>query len=157
MCFCILAKMIFMKYLFIQLFLLTTILSCEKDYEKVDPEMWQIHQCQQNNNFTPDIIQTLLIGEWNWYQMICAETSIADMEFKKGLKVEFKDDSTFQIFNYGELLNSGDWEIKVSDKSIELLTIPKVYEFSGNFSMCPNKFLFNNTGLDGCANFFKRK
>ena len=138
------------------LMFLISLCSCRQETEVIDPDLLQIHNCSKIGNQTPGTLSPRLIGKWNWNKRICLNNMVPDLYGNTGLTVEFQSDSTFTVYENNDLLKSGTWKIATGLNSIEIDTEPFIGELLGDFSMCDDKFVCNNIGLDKCANFFER-
>jgi len=132
------------------------IFSCNKNPPINQREIWDCHQ-----EITWDSLKTknTLIGKWEWEYISCYwnPEDANDSRFK-GLTIEFKSDSTLDVKESGQIIQTSIW--KVVNGGVDLFAIdvePTVIQLYGRILFCEERVEFNHSYIDGCDNYFKRK
>ena len=144
--------------LFIMLFVISFfLLACNKDKKPPvsQQEMWDCH-----NEMNWDSVKTKnsLLGEWEWEYIYCYwYPEEANYDEYKGLVIEFKPDNTLHVKENGQITQTSKWKVVKSGSLFNIDVEPRVSHLYGMILFCDDRVEFNNSYIDGCDNYFKRK
>lgn len=134
------------------------VLSCNKEENPPvsQGDMWDCH-----HELTWDTINTkeTLIGEWDWEYIGCFwnPEDANDNEFN-GMTIEFKSDNTLEVKENGQITQTSIWKVVNGDADLFALDVdPTVTQLYGRILFCDERVEFNDSYIDGCDNYFKRK
>jgi len=134
------------------------LLSCNKEENPPvsQGDMWDCY-----HELTWDTINTkeTLIGEWEWEYIGCFwnPEDANDDEFK-GMTIEFKSDNTLEVKDNGQITQTSNWKVVNGDADLFALDVdPTVTQLYGRILFCDKRVEFNDSYIDGCDNYFKRK
>jgi hypothetical protein len=138
--------------------LLILLIACNK--EEMPPinqgDMWDCH-----HEMTWDSLSTkeTLIGVWEWEYIGCFwNPEDANKSEFKGLTIEFKSDNTLDVKENGQITQTSNWEIVNGDAELFAIDVhPPVTQLYGRILFCEERVEFNDSYIDGCDNYFKRK
>ena len=119
-------------------------------------EMWD---CHHETIWDSLLTKENLIGEWEW-EFISCYTSPEDINYEAfaGMTITFKEDSTLDLKENGQITQTANWEISNRIGGLFAISVdPIVIELYGQILFCHNRVAFNNSYIDGCDNYFKRK
>ena len=135
------------------------LLSCSKEEAPVVQS--PIGNCSEQVPL--DSVQTsnALIGEWEWIFIDCFwwYPEQANGEKYQGLSVIFRADSTLEVVEKRQVTQTAHWEIVDGYNGFLALEVdPPVEQLHGLIRRyCNDVVLFNDSYVDGCDNFFRRK
>jgi hypothetical protein len=132
--------------------------SCTKD---VKPPISQgdIWDCHHKKMWDSLNTKNTLIGEWDWEYIACYwnPEDANDTDFK-GLSIEFKSDNTLDLKENGKTIQTSTWKVVDGDADLFAIDVyPNVTQLYGRILFCENRVEFNDSFIDGCDNYFKRK
>ena len=130
--------------------------ACNKDENSpiCQGDMWECH-----HEMTWDSLKTrnTLIGEWEWEYIRCFWNSVNDNEFK-GMTIEFKPDGTLDVKENEQITQTSNWKVVEGDADLFAVDVgPSVNQLYGRILFCDERVEFNDSYIDGCDNYFKRK
>ncbi|MDQ3140849.1 MAG: hypothetical protein M3Q56_01225 [Bacteroidota bacterium] len=141
------------------LLVITIILfACNKDENPPinQGDMWDCH-----HKMTWDSLKTnnALIGEWEWEFIGCYwNPEDANNDEFKGLTIEFNSDNTLDVKENGQTTLTSNWKVVNLDADLFAIDVdPSVSQLYGRILFCDERVEFNNSVVDGCDNYFKRK
>lgn len=119
-------------------------------------DMWECH-----HETTWDSLKTknALIGEWEWEYIACFwNPEDANNNEFKGLTIEFKSNNTLNVKENGQTTQTSTWKVVGGDADLFAIDVdPSVPQLYGRILLCNERVEFNNSYIDGCDNYFKRK
>lgn len=135
------------KLIAFTLLLCLALTSCKKKY----PNCAHVRDCHDEQNWTDTELQTKMLGAWEWSYMVCAFGYEKDKEYRKGLRIEFRADSTVYAFENG-MTDTARWYIADGLMEIE----PRTSGTSELPYFCDDLLMFEGTFNDGCSHFYRR-
>lgn len=134
------------------------LLAC--DEEESSPfnqsEIWACH-----HKLVWDSLRTKdsLIGEWEWEYGACPRTSKdAPVYNFDGLSIKFKLDNSVTVKENGKLTQTAKWKVVKGDADLFAIEVsPPVRQLHGRILFFEERVEFNNSIVNGCDNYFKRK
>jgi hypothetical protein len=142
-----------MRFVFFTLIAVAGILGCKKDKLGIE-SFWQCNQLQTLDTIA---ISSKLIGSWNWSKQICGTGAGELKTADKNIKVTFKTDHSFSVYESATLLTQGTWKLVQVDGSYWGVDLSSVSTYLyGRIFFCDNQVWFNNSYKDGCDNFFNK-
>lgn len=144
----------------IALILTISILSIACNKEENPPiSRGDIWECHHERTWDSLSTKEALIGEWEWEYVRCfwSPDDANGNEFD-GLTIEFKQDNTLDVKENGQITQTSNW--KVVDGDADLFAIdadPAVAQLYGRILFCEDRVEFNDSYIDGCDNYFKRR
>jgi hypothetical protein len=100
-----------------------------------------------------------LIGEWEWEYISCYWNPDGGNDSDhKGLTIEFKSDQSLIVTEKGEVTQTSSWEVGDGDLDLyEIYVDPSVIQLHGRILICDEWLEFNDSYIDGCDNYFRKK
>ena len=139
------------------LVILSTLLACNKNENPLinQANMWD---CHHKTTWDSLKIKKTLIGEWTWEYFTCSEEPDTNKTEFKGLTIEFRPDNTLDMKKNGQTTQTSNWKVVDGDADLFAINVaPSVFQLHGQILFCCGRVEFNNSNLDGCDNYFKRK
>jgi hypothetical protein len=145
-------------FLVISTLLLLGFFSCNKA-EKPPIKKDKIWDCHHEETWDAFKIKNSLIGEWEWEFISCwANQEDANSNEFIGLTIEFKSDSTLLVKEDGQLAQTSNWKVVEGDGDLFAIeATPSIRQLNGRILIGDDRVLFNDSYIDGCDNYFKRK
>lgn len=145
--------------------LITMLFSCDKETDTLNSQykppisqsdMWACHHKEVWDTLRT---HTQLIGEWEWEYIGCFWTpEKANNEDFEGMTIEFKASNELIVKQNGEIIQESHWRIIDGDADLYALHVePGVTQLYGRILFCGDRVEFNNSYIDGCDNYFRRK
>lgn len=138
--------------------ILILLLACNKEENPPisQGDMWNCH-----HKLTWDTLSTTkaLIGKWEWEYIGCFwNPEDGNNDDFIGMTIEFKSDNTLDVKENGQLTQTSNWKVVIGDVDVYALYVdPKVNQLYGRILFCDERVEFNDSYIDGCDNYFKRK
>lgn len=116
-------------------------------------------ECHQKNSWDSLNIHDKLLGQWDWEYIQCFwDPEKGNYKDFLGMTVEFKSDNTLEVKMNGQTTQSSTWKIaNMGDGYFKVDTNPLVVQLPGRILFCDDRVLFNDSYVDGCDNYFKKK
>lgn len=101
----------------------------------------------------------MLFGEWEWIYISCIfDAEVAHEDLYKGLSIMFNSDNTLEVKQDGEVTQTASWYVVSSEIEYQVIEVdPPVPQLYGRIFFCDDLVEFNQSYIDGCDNYFKRK
>ncbi len=118
--------------------------------------MWDCHHETSWDSLKTNLT---LIGEWEWEFTGCYRSpeGATNEEFK-GLTIEFKSDNTLEVKENEQITQISNWKVAEGDADLFAIDVePSVIQLYGRILFCGERVEFNDSYIDGCDNYFKRK
>ncbi len=152
---------------FLKLWVLIVLLiqiSCTKENDplvKQEPPITlpNMLACHRTTSWDSLTVHTKLLGKWEWEYIQCYWNP-EDGNYKdfQGLSIEFKPDNTLEVKVNGQTTQTPKWEVvKLNDGNYSIHVNPVVLQLPGRILFCTERVLFNDSYVDGCDNYFKKK
>jgi len=136
-------------------------MSCEKEIKIEIPPINQkiMWDCHHEKTWDSLKTQNTLIGIWEWKYIACFWTpENANSEDFQGLSIEFKSDSTLDVKQDGNIIQTSNWKVVDGDAGLYALEVEThVMQLGGRILFCEDIVEFNDSYIDGCDNYFRRK
>ncbi len=148
-----------LNHLIVSIFAISILLiACNKEENPPinQGDMWD---CHHEMTWDSLITRESLIGEWEWEYIGCYwnPEDANDDEFN-GMTIEFKEDNTLDVKENGVITQTSNWEIVNGDADLFSIDVdPTVTQLYGRILFCNERVEFNQSYIDGCDNYFKRK
>lgn len=142
----------------ISLLIFTIILSattaCNKEDETIPAFSYEeVYDCHQGQNYSVSGIATRLVGTWklNHYTNPWEPGSIYYPANEVYITLT---NSQFTVTEAGEDAENGNWEIKESNNTFEIVPSTSNQYVGGQVLLCEDKLILSTAYLDGPSYFF---
>lgn len=148
------------------LLVLAVQISCTKDkvtetIVKQEPPitLGNMLECHRMSSWDSLTVQNKLLGKWEWEYIQCYwSPERGNYKDFQGLQVEFKSNNTLQVKVNGQTSQTSEWDVvKLNDGNYSIRVNPIVLQLPGRILFCDERVLFNDSYVDGCDNYFKKK
>ncbi len=123
---------------------------------KSQGDMWTCHHTS-----TWDITKAhnALIGKWEWKYSGCYwKPEDAGCDSLSAFKIEFTNENKYIVEENGQMIQNGSWVLTDGDSDLfKLQATPAVSTLYGRILFCDDIVEFNDSYIDGCDNYFRRK
>lgn len=118
-----------------------------------------MQECYQKFAWDSVSIHDKLLGQWDWEYIQCFwDPEKGNYKDFLGMTVEFKSGNTLEVKMNGQTTQSSTWKIvDMGDGYFKVDTNPLVVQLPGKILFCEDRVLFNDSYVDGCDNYFKKK
>ena len=139
-----------MRYFFLLSTVCFLFFSCKKE---LDIESYW--NCNKNQQLDSATISSKMVGSWKWTKQSCFESKTIKAD--KNVIASFNANGTFTVSENATVITQGSWTLEKIDTDLwELDCSPTSSYLFGRILFCGEEVLFNDSGLDGCDNLFKR-
>jgi len=118
-----------------------------------------ISDCHHEMTWDSLKISNALIGEWEWEYISCFNNPEgANGDEFKGLTIEFKSGNTLNVKENGQTTQTSNWVVVNGGTNWFSIDVdPNVSQLHGQILLCEEIVEFNESYIDVCDNYFKRK
>ena len=115
--------------------------------------------CHQQSNWDSLSVSNELIGEWEWEHISCYWNPDDDNDNEyRGLTIEFNEDQSLIVREEGLITQASSWKVVDGDANLYALEVdPRVIQLYGRILICDDLLEFNDSYIDGCDNYFRKK
>lgn len=113
--------------------------------------------CHHEKSWDSLATQNELIGEWEYISCCCTSDDANDSDFR-GLTIDFKPDQSLIVREAGKITQTSTWKVVDGDHTFYALEVdPYVIQLFGRILFCEDLLEFNDSYIDGCDNYFRKK
>ena len=136
------------------MFILPLLFSC------IDKSIPDFSECIASGSLEKSILETEVLGTWEWQFMVCCPESTEGMKrdsnLHAGTKITLYDDGTGKKEDKSGIIDFS-WKLKTVDFNYYGFdTDPRIFSISGRLFICNDQLFANDSYRDGADNYFKK-
>ena len=136
------------------MFILPLLFSC------IDKSVPDFSECISSGSLEKSILETEILGTWEWQFMVCCPESTEgmkrDLNLHGGTKITLYDDGKGKKEDKSGIIDFS-WKLKTVDFNYYGFdTDPRIFSISGRLFICNDQLFANDSYRDGADNYFKK-